>query len=339
MFYSKASVALLSLLSGTSAFSLPYLNYTTVPGFFLQDEAATNATTFDYTAVNFGLLNRTYPTDKLFDLHRKKSQWQRFSAYVESLNLLSGPLKQYKVLWMGRHGEGYHNAAQTYYGTPAWNCYYSELDGNGTVVWADAHLTPNGVEQAQVANTFWTHEIATQKIQTPQSFYTSPLFRCLATANITFTGLALPKKLPFVPTVKELFREGISGHTCDRRSNKTFIHDSFPTYKIEKGFTEDDELWVALHGETNQDQDIRSRKVLDEVFSVDRNTYISITSHSGEIASLLRVMGHQPFSLNTGAVIPVLMKVSTIFAKEPVTSSQPYTLLSTCATPPPPTAT
>jgi hypothetical protein len=27
----------------------------------------------------------------------------------------------YKVLFMGRHGEGFHNAAESYYGTPAWN--------------------------------------------------------------------------------------------------------------------------------------------------------------------------------------------------------------------------
>lgn len=67
---------------------------------------------------------------------------------------------------------------------------------------------------------------------------------------------------------------------------------SFPGYKIEAGFTEDDELWEALHGETNDDQDIRSKKVLDQVFSTDDSTYISITSHSGEIASILRGTPH-----------------------------------------------
>jgi hypothetical protein len=28
---------------------------------------------------------------------------------------------QYKVLYMGRHGEGYHNVAEAFYGTPAWD--------------------------------------------------------------------------------------------------------------------------------------------------------------------------------------------------------------------------
>ena len=156
------------------------------------------------------------------------------------------------------------------------------------MIWADAHLTPNGIAQAQFAHIFWTSEISQQKIPTPQSYYTSPLTRCLSTANITFSGLDLPKAHPFIPTVKELFREGISGHTCDRRSNKTYIQENFPSYKIEKGFSETDLLWQALHGETPTDQDIRSKKVLDDVFGSDGNTYLSITSHSGEIASILR---------------------------------------------------
>jgi hypothetical protein len=72
---------------------------------------------------NFGLLNRTYPSDANFDPHHKKTQWQRFANYVESLNHDCSKSKQvnYKVLFMGRHGEGWHNAAETFYGTPAWN--------------------------------------------------------------------------------------------------------------------------------------------------------------------------------------------------------------------------
>lgn len=214
---------------------------------------------------------------------------------------------------MGRHGEGYHNAAETYYGTPAWNCYWSLLNGNSTTTWADAHLTAKGVQQALIANAFWQHEIAVEKVHPPQSFYTSPLYRCLATANLTFsTGVNLTKSNPFVPTIKELLREGISLHTCDRRSNKTFIHQSFPTYKFEAGFAEHDPLWNPVYAETSTGQDLRSQTALDDIFSHDKSTWVSITSHSGEIASLLRVLGHRTFSLNTGAVIPVLVKAVAV---------------------------
>lgn len=282
-----ASCLLSTTLDDSFKSTSAYINYTTVTGFFLQDEASTNSTTFDFMTTNFGLINRTYPSDATLK-HKGLTQWQRFKHQVHVLNQDSPHNVQYKLLYMGRHGDGYHNDAQAFYGTPAWNCYYSELNGNATVTWSDAHLSPVGVTQALAVNTFWASEIANQKIPTPQSFYTSPLTRCLQTANYTFNGLDLPAKHPFVPTVKEYFRESISGHTCDRRSNERYIHDLFPSYKIEAGFTKDDELWEAFHGETNDDQDTRSKNVLDQVFSSDDSAYVSFTSHSGEIGSILR---------------------------------------------------
>ncbi|KAK4550455.1 hypothetical protein LTR36_000033 [Oleoguttula mirabilis] len=308
-----------------------YINYTTVTGFFLQDEATTNVTAFDYTATNFGLINRTYPATT--GLTGNLTQWQKFEAQVNALNANAPLDTAYKVLFMGRHGEGYHNAAQTYYGTPAWKCYWAELNGNATVTWADADLTPAGIAQAEVANAFWQHEITYQHIPYPQSYYTSPLTRCLKTANITFSNLDLPGYYPFIPTVRELFRESIDIHTCDRRSNRTYIHNLFPTYNIDPSLTESDELWNGVTGETSAAQDARSKKVLDSVFDSDDHTWISITSHSGEIASILRVLGHQTFSLSTGAVIPVLVEAKFL-VMGPAPSSPAYTTSTHCAAPP-----
>ena len=235
---------------------------------------------------------------------------------------------------MGRHGEGYHNAAQTYYGTPAWNCYWAEIDGNSTAVWSDAHLDDNGIAQAQIANIFWAHELSVQKIPAPQSYYTSPLYRCLQTANITFSGLNLPATQPFIPTIKHGLRESISIHTCDRRSNKTFIHDAFLEWPFEPGFPEYDELWNGVTAETSSSQNVRSKTLLDDIFSRDASTWISFTSHSGEIGSILTVLGHQPFSLNTGAVIPVLVKAEMMQEPSPTTSAQPWTVSPHCTSPP-----
>ena len=274
-----------------------HLNYTTVTGYFLQDDPNTNATVFDFTTTNFGLINRTYDADSKHV--QSKTQWQRFATQLSTLQVNASRDVQYKLLFMGRHGEGFHNAAESYYGTPAWNCYYSILNGNATTTWADAHLTVLGESQANKVNQFWAAEIEGQKILTPQSFYSSPLTRCLATAQLSFDGLKLQH--PFFPTVKELLREGISGHTCDRRSNKSYIQDNFPTYRIEQGFSETDLLWEPLHGETSTDQDIRSKTVLDDIFERDRSTYISITSHSGEIASLLRGGSHSSANANEEA--------------------------------------
>ena len=280
-----------------------HIKYLTVTGYFLQSESSTNASTFSFTDTSFGLINRTYTTDPVYDPNGIKTQWQRFANQVFRLNQLSGHRVQYKLLFLGRHGEGYHNAAESYYGTPAWNCYYSLLDGNDTVTWADAQVTPKGIAQALAVNAFWASEIKNQKVPTPQSYYTSPLSRCLATTNLTFRGLQLPRRHPFLPTVKEFFREGISGHTCDRRGSKSCIQDAYPQYRFEPGFAEEDQLWQAYYAEPPVDQDIRTKIALDDVFVSDSETYVSITSHSGEIASLLR---GESIQLNTPICVGLL---------------------------------
>lgn len=76
------------------------------------------------TAVNFGLINKTYsgyPSENL-------TQWQQFIQVVNSLNADADLNTVYKVLFLGRHGEGFHNTAESYYGTPAWNVRQKHLE-------------------------------------------------------------------------------------------------------------------------------------------------------------------------------------------------------------------
>lgn len=264
------------------------LSYSIVPGIFQQDSKATDASTFNFTASNFGLINRTYPGDPSCPDHKHATQWQRLTHYISSLNKKAMKSERYRLLFMGRHGEGFHNAAESYFGTPAWNCYWSEMDGNGTVTWADAKLTDIGVQQALRVKAFWQYLITEQKITPPERYYSSPLSRCLDTARLTFEGINLPKSGQFRPIIKEFLREGISAHTCDRRSSKSNIKSNFPGFRIEEGFAEEDPYWVKLKAEPRANQDARSRAVLEDIFANDDSTYISISSHSGEIGSLLR---------------------------------------------------
>lgn len=139
---------------------------------------------------------------------------------MRALNAQAGPDVQYKVLYMGRHGEGFHNVAESWYGTDAWDvriylqqllgiraklpqCYWSLLDGNETSSWDDARLTEVGKSQAQTAHNAWRKQIES-KIPFPESFYVSPLNRCLQTAFITFDGLDKDIVKPFRPVVKEV---------------------------------------------------------------------------------------------------------------------------------------
>jgi len=68
-----------------------------------------------------GLINRSYETDAAFDPSGQKTQWERFAYHVKSLNERASPGTQYKVLYLARHGEGYHNIALSYYGTDCWD--------------------------------------------------------------------------------------------------------------------------------------------------------------------------------------------------------------------------
>lgn len=230
------------------------------------------------------------------------------------MNSAAPPNTVYKVLFMGRHGEGYHNVAESAFGTPAWNCYYAQLPGNGTLFWEDAQLTPTGIFQAEIAHNFWKNRIRIEKISVPQSFYTSPLQRCLATANITFGDLldspsSSFSSSVFQPTIKNLLREKISIHTCDHRNNTaTSLLQTYPNFLLEPNFSEFDHLWNGITAESDKAHSIRMRNFLDDIFLHDDHTWISLTSHSGTIAAILRVIGHQAFRLVTGGVLPVLVR-------------------------------
>ncbi|KAL4969131.1 phosphoglycerate mutase family protein [Aspergillus stella-maris] len=355
-----------------------HINYTTVKGYFAQDDPSTDPSTFDYTSHNFGLLDRAYEADQLFGSppgSKNLTQWQRFHRQLEYLNDNAPNHVSYKLLFMGRHGEGWHNAAEDFYGTPAWNCYWALLTGNATATWFDADLTPAGIEQAQIAHDYWVSQYATQKIAFPDAYYSSPMTRALKTANITFSNLPLNQthSAPFVPEVKEGFREGMSMHTCNARRSKSYIEDLFPGWTFEIGFMEEDEFWTGTTAEPSEGQDLRSRKALDDIFypGVDgpspssssfvsiptptatpypghrgsgfthhhstnkakTNQIISITAHSGEITSILRVIGHQAFRLSTGAVIPVLVRAEEVYEPEPTTTAV-WSVSAYCTAPP-----
>ncbi|MCJ1436982.1 hypothetical protein MMC27_006365 [Xylographa pallens] len=283
-----------------------FREYSTVTGYFLQDDAETDPKSFDYTAHNFGL--KAF-SDVAEDV---ETRWQMFEDQLRNLNALDSPNVQYKILFLGRHGQGVHNVAEAQYGTSAWDCKWSLLETDGTLSWADAHLTALGVSQAEKAHDFWAEQFMDQKMPAPQSYYTSPLDRCLMTARATFSELELPGGRPFVPTVKELLRETNGLHTCDRRSSKTYIRMHYPSYIIEPSLTENDELWSADFREPDSALDARLTILLDDIFQNDQNTWMSFTSHSGAIAGLLRVIGHRPFPLITGSVIPVLVKAEFV---------------------------
>jgi hypothetical protein len=70
---------------------------------------------------SFGLIDRHYDSDEELDTEHLKTQWERFTNHIIHLNNGSDERTSYKVLFLARHGEGYHNLAEAFYGTEAWD--------------------------------------------------------------------------------------------------------------------------------------------------------------------------------------------------------------------------
>lgn len=299
-----------------------------VPDYFRQTDPTTNASDFSFLTTNFGLISRSYSSDPSYPSEKPKpTQWELFYHHLATLNANASPSTSYRLLFLGRHGQGYHNIAETFYSTIAWDCYYSTLDGNGTVTWKDAHLTPVGQGQARTASEFWNLQIRDQRMQTPQSYYISPMDRAIETADITYRNLKFPpSSAPYDPLIKEMLRETNGVHTCDSRSPLPVIRSRWqdPPYRIEKGFTENDELWDPDLRETPSAHTERMLKALDDILRQDESTVISLTVHSGVIAAILRGVGHRVFGMETGGIIPVLVKAEKVAGKRPKMDTEPW---------------
>lgn len=70
----------------------------------------------------FGLIEQEYDTDKLLADHgRNSTQWQRFAHKLKVMNQIAPRNVTYRLLYLGRHGQGYHNVGIIFYGDAAWD--------------------------------------------------------------------------------------------------------------------------------------------------------------------------------------------------------------------------
>lgn len=61
---------------------------------------------------NFGLIDKSYQSSS--DASDGSTQWQKLKAHVDDLNKKSPQVSSYKLLFLARHGEGWHNRAEAY---------------------------------------------------------------------------------------------------------------------------------------------------------------------------------------------------------------------------------
>ncbi|CAH6723984.1 phosphomutase-like protein 3 [[Candida] jaroonii] len=271
--------------------------YKSVEGYFQQtdDDIGDSDPQSIFNIKNFGL--------------NSKYQWSDIPGILDDLN--DGD-DIYKLLFLARHGEGYHNIAPTLYSDQEWECTYQMQDGDASkgITWFDAELTDNGIAEIEKLASLWKSQINDQKTPIPSSFYVSPLSRTLHTYQLTWSSIVDSSSNP--PTVKEYARETYGLGTESKRHPKSYITSNFPFAKFEDGFSEQDVLWVSNKHESKQHRNYRANLLLNDIFINDKNSIISITAHSGLIASILKVVDHQKYPLATGEVVPVLIKASNI---------------------------
>ncbi|PNP51252.1 hypothetical protein THARTR1_08156 [Trichoderma harzianum] len=257
------------------------------------------------TLPGFGLINRRYDTDG--NSEPGQTQWERFMHHLNHLNTEAGGQARYKLIFVIRHGQGFHNVKETQVGRADWEAKWALLDGDDEMTWANARLTEKGKSQALEIKATLESDIREMKIPMPGKCYTSPLARCLETTRLAFSGLEWPSDQPFKPIIKEALRERLGRHTCDRRSTRSWIESNYAEFEIEPGFTEQDELWQPNYRETIDEHVVRVRQLLDDIFNSEESTVISFTAHSGTIRALYALTGHKEVWVAAGAMVPLLV--------------------------------
>lgn len=271
-------------------------DFEVVPGLFQQSEPATDELKFDYIKEDFGVVGT----------------WKLLIEKVESLNKQAARNVDYKVLFLARHGQGWHNFAIIKYGQEAWDNHWSHLNGDGEITWGpDPLLTPLGNQQAKDNSQAWSKQLANGAPR-PTAFYSSPFTRSCETLVGTWKDVHQYHAL-----IKEDVRETIGVHTCDKRSPKSVIKKRFKHlgFSFEPGFAEEDVYFQDDYREKVYEQSLRMNNFLNYLFEQDldsehKHAYVSVTSHSGTIRSFIMALDHRKFAIGTGGMIPIVVKAT-----------------------------
>lgn len=108
-----------SLLIPSTSKMTSQRKYTAQRGLFSHDD---DPESWDFRATtrrDLGLLDRLYPTGDAKE-QETMTQWQRLHQYIRHLNA-DDQAKQYKLLYLIRHGEGVHNVKEKEVGRAEWD--------------------------------------------------------------------------------------------------------------------------------------------------------------------------------------------------------------------------
>jgi len=272
------------------------------------------------------------PLDRFGLIDDSSSRWQNLVDKLKGLSAKAPFNTSYRLIFLARHGEGFHNKAALKHGMVE---FYNNFEGkatDGELTWGpDPTLTPFGEEQALALNRIWLKEMA-DGIPIPQSYYCSPLTRSAQTLVLSYKSI--PHKSPiFIEDLREIINATefdwqpetrpewwskiMTKATCidGKRSSKSQLAKSFPDFRFEEGFTETDQIWSAENHETVEDHIKRTKKVFDHIFASDPATVIAISAHGGTCLSAQRLFGLPSGSHDMpppSAVLPLVLKATRV---------------------------
>jgi broad specificity phosphatase PhoE len=228
---------------------------------------------------------------------RPQYTWPQVYTQLIAAESIKG--QPYRLVLLGRHGEGFHNVAEAKYGTHAWDEVWSKLNGSSDGMrWGpDANLTEVGKSQATALRLRMMQE-------GPEidAWYASPLSRALQTSSIVSGKQSL--------RVLEGLREVSGVHTCDMRSSKSRIEARFP-WADAQGLSEQDEMWSPTERESDSHVQRRALTVAQVLLAATAKV-ISVTSHSGFIRNFLTSIDQEQVSIDTAGVIPLILTYSCV---------------------------
>lgn len=263
-----------------------------VQGFFKQSDESTDVLKFNYLD-NFGRL----------------LTWEEIFTQLKALNEQSAENECYKVLFLARHGQGFHNVANSKYGQKAWDEKWSMVNTDGEITWGpDPKLTEVGINQAIENGKAWDRELK-DGCEIPTKWFTSPMSRSIDTMVYTWEKIVDLKDKK--PLIMEDLRETF-GVPSDKRSSKEQLKKY--GFEFHQDFKNED-THVLEQYESIEHHLIRINRAFQYIFDNYHDQVISITSHSGSIRSQLLVLGHREFAIGTGGMIPVFVKATKIMSE------------------------
>ncbi|KAE9117032.1 hypothetical protein PF005_g9232 [Phytophthora fragariae] len=166
--------------------------------------------------------------------------------------------RRLKAVYLVRHAEGTHNAADKQFGTERWE---SELAFSDKYL--DADLTPFGVSDAQSKGPVSLKAELDKGMPPIERIVVSPLSRAIQTAQNFFAKDQAPAA-PFKSM--ESCREILGCHTCDKRRSVSELKLKFPDVDFSAIKDEQDQLWTPTHRETDDEMQTRAKVFLLELF-------------------------------------------------------------------------